>query len=389
MLVTQFAGIVCTGGIVLLDLMPDSMQTAHLALNMTLYVIAMFLLRAAVMCNNSLLVCFEKESMTVLSLLANFLGFAINLVGLLVLTLWPEQWFFQQPFAGITPENWWTIIFTSVVLLISPVTFLCPSGERPANKTDTDPNSSQQQQSQFDEALTILPPNPNGTLDESAWQRFVRVIRSVTASLWETFARAYSNLEYRKCWLFLIAYLFFSSCGTVVTIYIGPLFIDLYDASLDDVVYINLYYKIAMVCGVVVGMAYQRFVAAHVSSLLTLALHNVVFMMQAAAIYIAIVADVKLLVELLCYSVGLMYGWNASVARGLFSSLIPDEKKSEFMGLYSSLTYLAISGVSVINIVLGQLELGTQVLLLVVLFWSAPAFIFLLWLSRTLSVSSQ
>jgi MFS-type transporter involved in bile tolerance (Atg22 family) len=403
MLVTQFLGIACTGGIVLLDLMPADESTAHLALNMTLYVIAMFLLRAAVMCNNSLLVCFEKDWMTVLSLLANFLGFAINLVGLLILTLWPDKWFFSEPFVGITPENWWTIIFTSVVLFISPITFLSPNGEKVITRP-TDPelsvdatqsiddgisnnnNNNNNNKLKANETFTILP--PQRPIDESRWQQMLRVCSEVLQSLWETIAQGHSNFEYRKCWLFLIAYLFFSSTGTVVTIYIGPLFIALYNATLDDVVYLNLFYKIAMLLGVAIGMLYQ-YLASNVPSLATLALHNTIFMIQAAAIYIAILlGGSELLVELMCYTVGVMYGWNASVARGLFSALVPNEKKSEFMGFYSATTYLAISGVSVINIILGKLDWGTEVLLLAVFGWSAPAYVFLYWLYKTLAAES-
>jgi hypothetical protein len=66
------------------------------------------------------------RNITVLSLLSNFIGYTVNLFGLLLLVLAPH--WMPSILWGISNENWWLLAFTAFTLPISALTFLSPSG---------------------------------------------------------------------------------------------------------------------------------------------------------------------------------------------------------------------------------------------------------------------
>jgi MFS-type transporter involved in bile tolerance (Atg22 family) len=62
--------------------------------------------------------------------------------------------------------------------------------------------------------------------------------------------------------------------------------------------------------------------------------------------------------------------------------IIPQDRKSTFMGFYSTFTYLGISVVSLVNAILRQLDLPTHILLLILFIWAVPAYLFMMILRR-------
>jgi MFS-type transporter involved in bile tolerance (Atg22 family) len=301
--------------------------------------------------NNALLPCFPATGITQLSLSSNFFGFTTNTLGLVILVLWgnkiTDAW-------GISRESWWLLIFTSFCILVSFVTFLAPSGR-----------------SKIDEEEPKRKPF-----------NLVSICKSSVVSTWETFSMARSNPQYRKCWIFLLSYFFFSTTGTIITIYIVPLFIEIYKLTLDQVSLLNLYYKIAMVFGILIGFLFDQ---VSVGEVMMLSIHNVIFQGLLVFLYLGIVFKLKYAgVILIPLAVAVMYSWNTSVARGLMGKLIPAEKKCEFMGLYSTFTYLGISMISIINALLRQLQLSPQTLIIVVFIFTLPGYFFLWLLKREL-----
>jgi len=81
--------------------------------------------------------------------------------------------------------------------------------------------------------------------------------------------------------------------------------------------------------------------------------------------------------------IGLLYSWNLSVSRAVISKLLPQDKKCEFMGLYSTFTYLGISIVSLLNSMLRTADLPSHILLLILFIWIIPAYLFLLILQQS------
>src|SRR3989338_7809683 len=77
--------------------------------------------------NNALLPCFDRKNMMILSLLGNFIGFGVNLVGLLVLAFVPSS-VFSGGVWDISRENWWVLVFTSITILVSLFVILSPNG---------------------------------------------------------------------------------------------------------------------------------------------------------------------------------------------------------------------------------------------------------------------
>jgi MFS-type transporter involved in bile tolerance (Atg22 family) len=336
-------GIVCTLGLFVLDWLPESVATLHLVMNQGLFIVAMMFLRISVMNNNALLSSFPKSKITALSLTGNLLGFSVNLVGLLVLALIPST-FIPERVIGVTRENWLLLMYTGITIVVSLLTWYSPTGAN--NKVE-------------EERLPMR-----------------EVLKNTIASMISTITRAKEDTQYFQCWIYLFAYLFFSTAGTVVTIFLAPLFIAIYDLHLQDEVLLNLYYKIAMVIGVFLGMFLDR--CFRLNELLTLTVQNIVFGVLLIITFFCVQFQAPyLLVLFLVLFMGLLYAWNASVARGCFSKLIPKEKACEFMGFYSTFTYLGISIVSGLNAIIHAVNLPTQSLLLMLFFWILPAYIFL------------
>jgi MFS-type transporter involved in bile tolerance (Atg22 family) len=153
-----------------------------------------------------------------------------------------------------------------------------------------------------------------------------------------------------------------------------------------------MYYKSAMVVGVIFGMIFD-FVnrKLRISELLVLVLQTVAFLALNAAVFFCICFDAPYAVVLiLSLVIGFLYSWNTSLARGFFSKLVPANKKAELMGLYSSMTYLGISIVSGLNLILRSdaikplLAKPSAVLFAAVFFWTLPSFLFFALLLRAL-----
>ena len=394
MVVTMYLGIISTLALFFTDKLPSTTtqdQETHLALCEIVYIVAMFFLRFSVMNNNALLPCFDKKNMMVLSLLGNFIGFGVNLLGLLVLALTPSSVFSGGDW-GITRENWWVLIFTSITILISFFVFLSPNGIDKVTlhpEEVEDVNSSNQMPLEIPQFMQRLPRALKGLGYITA------IVKKSLSSLGDTFKYWRTNMEYYHCWIYLMAYLFFSTAGTVVTIYLTPLFIDIYHFTLEKEVMLNLYFKIAMVAGVIGGVVFDRIFK--MNDIYVLVAQNVMFGVMSLSskyftfsishfqVFITITLKVDRYIVLAQFLVvGFLYAWNASVARGCMSKLIPINKKCEFMGFYSTFTYLGISVTSGIYALLTKFKLPTQTLLLVLFIWLIPAFLFLAILKKSL-----
>lgn len=337
LIIAQYLGIICTLGLFFIEFIP--VKVLLLILNLTFYIFAMFFLRVSVMNNNALLPCFPNESITTLSLSSNFLGFTTNCVGLVILVFFGNK--IADNWIGISRENWWLVIFTSFCLFVSMFVFLSPSGKSKIGE----------------EEIPIETYN------------ILTLIKKTFFSLVETFK------GYKKCWIYLLSYFFFSTTGTIITIYIVPLFIEIYKLSLDQVSLLNLYYKIAMVIGIFIGFLFDQF---HIDDITMLNIHNVLFQISVFILFLAIQFKMKYQVVLLIpLFIGCLYSWNISIARGYMSKIIPPEKKCEFMGFYSTFTYLGISIISIVNLILRQIQLPAHSLLIVVFIFTIPSYIFL------------
>lgn len=337
LIISQYIGIICTFGLFFIEFIPN--KIVLLILNLGFYIFAMFFLRVSVMNNNALLPCFPSESITTLSLSANFIGFTTNCVGLVLLAFLSNR--FPEKMLGISRESWWLIIFTSFSTFISIFVFLSPSGKSKIGEDEVPLESS----------------------------NIFTLIKKTFYSLIETFR------GYKKCWIYLLSYFFFSTTGTIITIYIVPLFIEIYKLSLDQVSLLNLYYKIAMVIGIFVGFLFDQF---HIDDIVMLNIHNVLFQISVLILFLAIQFKMKYQVVLLIpLFIGCLYSWNISIARGYMSKIIPSEKKCEFMGFYSTFTYLGISIISIVNLILRQLQLPAHSLLIVVFLFTIPSYVFL------------
>jgi len=142
-----------------------------------------------------------------------------------------------------------------------------------------------------------------------------------------------------------------------------------------------------MVVGVFAGIIFEKLIK--MNDLLLLAIHNAIFGLLLMGTFFAVTFGAPyIVVLLLVLLIGLMYAWNTSVARGCISKLIPKEKASEFMGYYSTFTYLGISVVSGIDTILHYFHLPYQALLIVLFVWLLPAYLFLILLHRATLLTS-
>jgi MFS-type transporter involved in bile tolerance (Atg22 family) len=83
--------------------------------------------------------------------------------------------------------------------------------------------------------------------------------------------------------------------------------------------------------------------------------------------------------------IGLLYSWNISVARGLFSKTIPNDKKCEFMGFFSSFTYLGISFISLLSTIMSELKMSSEYLIVITFIYTIPGYFFLYVLQRKIN----
>jgi MFS-type transporter involved in bile tolerance (Atg22 family) len=371
MLVTQYLGISCTLLLFFLGKLPNNTykwQEAQLAFNEILYVLAMFFLRISVMANNAMLPFFNKEHVTVLSLLNSLLGFLVNLFGLLFLLLIPESMLSGEIW-GISMPNWLLLLFTVITLFSSGLTWLAPNASvEPVikNMDEADVTTKEKQN------------EPSGNFINRHGKIMLVSVKSVVS----TFKNWNKKESYFQSWIFLLAYLFYSTSGTVCTIFLGPLFIEIYDLTLSQEVALNLYFKLAMIIGVVLGILFDKFVKT--KEILILIFQNTVFavLLMTGFVFISLKAS-YIPVLFIFLIIGLLYSWNLSVSRAVISKLLPQDKKCEFMGLYSTFTYLGISIVSLLNSMLRTADLPSHILLLILFIWIIPAYLFLLILQQS------
>lgn len=390
MIVTQYLGMLCTALLFFLGKLPNDTykwQEAQLFFNEALYVLSMFFLRISVMSNNAMLPLFSKQHVTVLSLVNSLLGFVVNLGGLLVLMLVPES-ALPDTVWGISMPNWWLLIFTVLTLLVSGFTFLAPSTS-PAAAT-SDPSDAENSSAAEDDER----PGDHALRSESPKKKSSFVIRHIAIlvqsfrNVMETFRNWNKKRSYYQSWMFLLSYLFYSTSGTVCTLFLGPLFIDIYELSFSQEVALNLYFKVAMIVGIIVGILFDKIL--RVNDVIMLMVQNTLFgiLMMLAFVSISLKATYA---WVLCIflAVGLLYSWNLSVSRAVISKLLPPDKKCEFMGLYSTFTYLGISIVSLVNSLLRSADLPTHILLLILFIWLIPAYLFLAILYQTMRKTNQ
>lgn len=197
-----------------------------------------------------------------------------------------------------------------------------------------------------------------------------------------------TELEYKKAGIFLIAYLFFSTGGVVFTIYSTNFFINCYpmfwggkQMPTSEVALVQLFYLSSLVVGVVAGLLYSKFVKMNDIAVLTV--QNFLFFAAFAALFVDCTLNWSW--DFLLWSalaVGFLYSWNASCARGVIAKLAPQERRCEMMGLYSTCTYLGITVVSTINMVLSALQVRPEWLCVILVAFMAPSFAFLVALAR-------
>jgi MFS-type transporter involved in bile tolerance (Atg22 family) len=139
-----------------------------------------------------------------------------------------------------------------------------------------------------------------------------------------------------------------------------------------------------MVVGIIVGVLFEKLF--QVTDIMMIIAHNILFNILLLLIFISISVKVQYIYVLFMFlAVGLLYAWNSSVARGLMGKLIPPDRKSTFMGFYSTFTYLGISIVSLLNAILRQLELPAHILVMILFIWAIPAYMFMLILRNSLT----
>lgn len=430
MLVTQYCGMLSTALLFFLGKLPNDTykwQEAQLFLNELLYVLSMFFLRISVMANNAMLPLFNKKHVTVLSLVNSLLGFVVNLGGLLILMLIPESALPDEVW-GISIPNWWLLIFTVLTLMVSVFTFLAPSGVKEQPTTITATTTIRATTTTTTTATTISTSTPTDQIEDSAHvplvpvnsievmervrqqqqeehddteqqlqpsakrvpflRRHRRILIRSFRNVMETFRNWNKKRSYYQSWIFLLSYLFYSTSGTVCTIFLGPLFIDIYDLGFAQEVGLNLYFKMAMIVGIFVGILVDKIV--RINDVIMLMVHNSLFAILMMLAFLAISFKATYVWVLWIFLiVGLLYSWNLSVSRAVISKLLPPEKKCEFMGLYSTFTYLGISIVSLINSMLRSADLPTHILLLILFIWLIPAYLFLAILYQTMKKSDR
>jgi len=250
-------------------------ETARLIFNLSCYILATVFLSLSVMSNNALFLSFTPGQMTTLSLLSNFFGFLVNVIGLVMYwLLLPLLFQIIYVLWDISRENWWLVIFTSFTIIVySPLVIFSPYGRTKildGNDMGTSLNNNQAVMVllPIDEKKSSLTTTDIGNVEKKPGCCFV--IKNSIVSIFESFWHWRSDPQYFKCWLFVFGYIFYITSGTVLTIFIVPIFIDIYKLDLQQVSLLNLYYKIAMVVGILLGFVAQRFVKVSEVSLLTL-----------------------------------------------------------------------------------------------------------------------
>eukprot|EP01112_Ceratiomyxa_fruticulosa_P012272 TRINITY_DN3389_c0_g1_i6.p1 TRINITY_DN3389_c0_g1~~TRINITY_DN3389_c0_g1_i6.p1 ORF type:complete len:466 (+),score=54.39 TRINITY_DN3389_c0_g1_i6:182-1579(+) len=336
LIVCQFLGIIVTFGFVFMDKIPQGLQVTMIQL---FYIVGMFFLRTSVMNNNALLACFPAENRVRLSLVSNFIGFSVNFAGLLTLTFLVSK--------GL-PLTIWVGIILLVAVAASPFTLFHP---------------------------TLPPVVEDGLVKKKG---VIEVTKLSVLRIVDTLKRVPHDREYRCAMLFLLAYLFYCAAGAAFTIFLSTFYLKAYSLSLTEETSLNLYFKISMLVGTLIGYLYERFTQGKVSDYITLIFHNILYIGGNVSLYIVVMLNFgRTWAYMSAFLIGGVYAWNMSLSRGMMSRLIPQGKTSEFMALYSTFTYVGIAVVSLVykEVVQGGYSPNTLPLILAV--FVAPSFIFL------------
>ncbi len=178
----------------------------------------MYFLRIAVMNNNASLSFFISEYVitihslfrkrTFLSLASNFVGFFVNLCGLLFLSFLPSD--VPDDTWGIDRELWWVLVFSFVAGAFTVPTFLSPRDSATsssdikvrASPTSLIPKEMKQRQSLF------------------------LVMKKSIMRIMNTF---YEIRLYKSVALFLTAYMFSSPAGAAFAIFLSSFFLKIYN----------------------------------------------------------------------------------------------------------------------------------------------------------------
>ncbi|KAH3745932.1 major facilitator superfamily permease [Pelomyxa schiedti] len=318
--------------------------TAQIVLAQILYTLTLFFLRVAVMDNNALLNCFPDAHRTTLSLLTNFIGFGAAFLSLFILFLLTKG--DDPPLSNVAL----VFIFALVVTVIALFTYLAPSDAVPLREK----------------------------------QSFGKVVIKSFQRMGTTFLALKNKPEYRKIAYFLLAYLFYSTSGTVFTIYVITFFIDLYGVDTNQSVEINMCYLLASFFGTLIGMLYKKFIGDH--EIWTLLIQNCLFLVLFIILFLSYIWDWGIYASLgISLGISLNYAWNAGLSRGYLFKITPGDKRGEFSGFYSTFTYLGISIVSGVFVIMTNCDVGTQWLLPLLASFSLPSYIFfflLIWTQR-------
>lgn len=221
-------------------------------------------------------------------------------------------------------------------------------------------------------------------------QSFLRII--------DTIRRWRSNSEYFHSWLFLFSYVFIAAPGVVFTVIFTFMFLAVFPHLKENVhgsVDLNLFYKVFMVVGVFFALFFDKimnyiFKSSKYLDIFILIFHTIVFQILMLLVFLLI--TFKFNYQFVLWTsmfVGFIYSWNTSVTRGLMSKLIPIEKKGEFMGFYSTFTYIGITFVSALDAILKALGAPSHIMLLLLFFWPIPGYIFMFILFVSLNRQSK
>ncbi|KAL0239923.1 hypothetical protein GEMRC1_010031 [Eukaryota sp. GEM-RC1] len=285
----------------------------------SLYILGMGLLRLAVMCNNALLACFPVSKRVSLSLISNFVGFTCALFGFTWFAL--EKIFkncqdlkylsFLCRTANANPSTLtlYVLIFTSSLL---PLLLLTPSEKSSEVKK-------------------------NDVSLKSVFKGFLSAFKSLFFEV--------KNTMLKK---FLITYLFYSTAGTVWSIFLPSFIKSMYKPDLSTVSLVMLWFMTAFVIGVLIGLLIGKLTS---SSLMKdfkfLLFQNFCFFIAFCAIILFSYKfksspNSLFYVQITSSVIGLLYSWNASLSRAVMSKLSPTDDVAFYMGLFSTATYLGI-----------------------------------------------
>ncbi|KAL0206907.1 hypothetical protein P9112_012618 [Eukaryota sp. TZLM1-RC] len=358
LIVSAFLGLAINFTFPFLDTIPLSNKSI-VVIAVLAYVLGMFLLRLAVMCNNALLSSFPSSKRVSLSLLSNLVGFGVALLAFiwfasnnLIHNCHSHRYFsFICKTALYDPSklSLYVLIFTSCLL-----------------------------------PLLILSPKQKGNR-----YRDTVTFKSVFIGFFSALRQLHVNSDYSTLKRFLYTYLFYSTSGTVMSIFLPTYLTFMFDLDLSERSVPMFLFLASFVVGVFVGMASSKLnkKASLKIDLILLFIQNFLFVVSFGAMYISewffsSQSTHFLVVKILSSFIGLLYAWNASLSRACMSRLTPPNEGAFYMGLFSTATYLGIGLVSTFLSLVKKFGLSMRVLPCLLSFVGMPASLSLLLLIR-------